>query len=74
MVVGESASLSESLAEVEIVPRPERIPEEERNDEELLIDPDSEEEGELDSDDEVFSTVVLFFKWKHNYPIMAKTN
>ena len=36
MVVGESASLSESLAEVEIVPRPERIPEEERNDEELL--------------------------------------
>ena len=54
MVVGESASLSESLAEVEIVPRPERIPEEERNDEELLIDPDSEEEAELDSDDEVF--------------------
>ena len=53
-VVGESASLSESLAEVEIVPRPERIPEEERNDEELLIDPDSEEEAELDSDDEVF--------------------
>ena len=40
--------------EVEIVPRPERIPEEERNDEELLIDPDSEEEAELDSDDEVF--------------------
>ena len=40
--------------QVEIVPRPERIPEEERNDEELLIDPDSEEEAELDSDDEVF--------------------
>ena len=53
-VLRESASLSESLAEVEIVPRPERIPEEERNDEELLIDPDSEEEAELDSDDEVF--------------------
>ena len=54
MVVGESASLSESLAEVEIVPRPERILEEERNDEELLIDPISGEEAELDSDDEVF--------------------
>ena len=54
MVVGESASLSELLAEVEIVPPPERIPEKERNDEELLIDPDSEEEAELDSDDEVF--------------------
>ena len=61
MVVGESASLSESLAEVEIVPRPERIPEEERNDEELLIDPDSEEEAELDSDDEVFKLRSLFF-------------
>ena len=36
------------------MPRPERIPEEERDDEELLIDPNSEEEAELDSDDEVF--------------------
>ena len=52
--LGESASLCESLAEVKIVPPPERIPMEERNDEELLIDPDSEEEAELDSDDEVF--------------------
>ena len=42
------------------MPRPERIPEEERNDEELLIDPDSEEEAELDSDDEVFKLRSLF--------------
>ena len=31
-----------------------KLREEERNDEELLIDPLSEEEAELDSDDEVF--------------------
>ena len=43
------------------MPRPERIPEEERNDEELLIDPDSEEEAELDSDDEVFNFAPFFF-------------
>ena len=52
--VSTSRQSAARLSEVEIVPPPERIPKEERNDEELLIDPDSEEEAELDSDDEVF--------------------
>jgi hypothetical protein len=49
------ASLCESLVEVEMVPRPERMQPEDRNDEEQReVDPDSEEEAAADSDEEVY--------------------
>ena len=54
------------------MPRPERIPEEEkRNEEELLIDPNSEEEAELDSDDEDFN-FGPFLNRTRNLHILAK--